>query len=89
MFGIIIDSSSQTCGTCGATPRIINNLDDIWNHVQKAQTFDIGVSTLHAWIRCFEALLHISYRLDIKKWQIRDSAEKVEVNERKELWYYK
>ena len=30
-----------------------------------------GLSTLHAWIRFFECLLHISYRLPFKKWQAR------------------
>ena len=29
-----------------------------------------GISQLHAWIRFFECLLHISYRIDIKKWKV-------------------
>ena len=49
----------------------------------KSQNLDFGMSTLHAWIRCFEAFLHISYRLNIQKWQIRDAADKIIVNERK------
>lgn len=31
----------------------------------------------------FRTLLHISYRLNIQKFQIRDSADKILVNERK------
>lgn len=29
-----------------------------------------GISPLHAWMRFFECLLHISYRMEIKKWKI-------------------
>ncbi|KAK4872369.1 hypothetical protein RN001_014398 [Aquatica leii] len=41
-----------------------------------------GISSLHAWIRFFECLLHISYRLDVKKWQSRGE-DKVKVESRK------
>lgn len=61
----------------------MNNLDEVWKRVPKPQNLDFGMSTLHAWIRCFEAFLHISYRLNIQKWQIRDAADKIIVNERK------
>ncbi|EPB73357.1 hypothetical protein ANCCEY_07564 [Ancylostoma ceylanicum] len=27
-----------------------------------------GISPLHAWIRSMECLLHIAYRVDVKKW---------------------
>lgn len=40
------------------------------------------MSTLHAWIRCFECLLHISYRLVVKKWQIRERNDKICAKER-------
>jgi hypothetical protein len=43
-----------------------------------------GISNLHAWIRCLECCLHITYRLDIKKWQIRDEDEKKQVKEKKQ-----
>jgi len=33
--------------------------------------YEFGLSTLHARIRFFECLLHISYRLEVKKLQIR------------------
>lgn len=41
-----------------------------------------GLSTLHAWIRCFECLLHISYRLEVKKWQLRNESDKASVKQR-------
>jgi len=39
---------------------------------------------LHAWIRFFECLLHISYRLEVKKWQIRKQGRE-KVQQRKHL----
>ena len=35
--------------------------------VVKKEHYGFGLSTLHAWVRFFECMLHISYRLDIKK----------------------
>ena len=31
---------------------------------------------LHAWIRFFECLLHLSYKLPLKKWQARGEEDK-------------
>lgn len=43
-----------------------------------------GISPLHAWMRFFECLLHISYRMDIKKWKITKDL-KPKYLERKQL----
>ena len=42
-----------------------------------------GLSTLHAWIRFFECVLHLSYKISIKKWQARNAEKKKTVSERK------
>lgn len=73
-------SSSQKCYICGATPKLMN--DDSREYVANKDNLGFGLSTLHAWIRCFECLLHISYRLEIKKWQLRDSSDKANVKQR-------
>jgi hypothetical protein len=39
--------------------------------------------SLHAWIRCFECLLHISYRLGINTWQVRGQQNKDIFEQRK------
>lgn len=46
--------------------------------------YQYGLSTLHAWIRCMECLLHISYRLDFKTWQARDAISKDSMKNRKQ-----
>jgi len=41
------------------------------------------MSPLHAWIRCLEFCLHLSYRVGIEKWQARGPILKAKVAERK------
>lgn len=64
-------SSSQVCYVCHAKPVEMNNIDKVLQKEVNEVSFQFGLSTLHAWIRCFECLLHVSYRLDFKKWQVR------------------
>lgn len=75
--------SAQKCFICGATPIMMNG--ELKNFVSKQENFAFGLSTLHGWIRCFECLLHISYRLDIKKWQARSEDDKASVKQRSDL----
>lgn len=63
--------SSQKCFVCGATPTEMNNLQLVKTKQSDPSSYRFGLSILHTWIRFFECLLHIAYRLDIKKWQVR------------------
>lgn len=72
--------SSQKCYICGATPKMMN--DEVRNFHSGENNYSFGLSTLHAWIRCFECLLHISYKLEIKKWQGRSAEDKAMIKER-------
>lgn len=85
MFSVISNSSTQTCGICGASPKMMNNLKMLMTLPIDQSLYDYGISTLHAWIRCLECCLHIAYRLDLKKWQIRDKNEKQMMKEKKDL----
>ena len=78
----ITETSPQTCYICGAKPSQMNKIDDLLLLDINEESLQYGMSTLHAWIRMFECLLHISYRLGIKKWQIRTN-ERPLVEERK------
>lgn len=68
--------STQRCYLCGATSKDFNNLDEILQKEVTEINLRFGMSTLHAWIRLFECCLHLSYRLKIKKWQVRTEEEK-------------
>ena len=74
-------SSAQRCSMCGATPSIVNHLDD----VRRLPVINVeyGLSSLHCWIRVFEAVLHISYRLPIQQWQVRTDEHRQQLKERK------
>lgn len=72
--------STQKCYICGATPSMMN--DELRNFQSNDEHFGFGLSTLHAWIRTFECLLHISYRLDLKKWQVRGDDDKACMKQR-------
>ena len=73
--------SSQKCYICGATPKSMN--DEATKLPSNEDHFGFGLSTLHAWIRSFECLLHISYKINVKKWQVTDAQEKAVVKQRK------
>lgn len=82
-FSAISDSSTQSCAICGATPKVMNHPEKLANLKPNESMYEYGLSTLHAWIRCFECLLHIAYRLDSKKWQIRSAEDKITFEQRK------
>lgn len=58
--------SSMKCYICSASPKEMNKLNFIKTKVVKDENLSFGLSSLHCWIRCFECLLHISYRLNVK-----------------------
>jgi len=62
--------SSQSYNLCGATPKIMNSIDELLLRPITEEALEFGLSTLHAYIRFMEWLLYVSYRLDIKVWQV-------------------
>jgi len=62
----------------------MNKLDVSSRKEVNITLYEFGLSTLHAWIRFFECLLHISYRLEVKKWQIQKQ-DREKVQQRKHL----
>lgn len=78
-------SSALRCNLCGATSKDFNNIDKILQLPLIESHLNYGMSTLHAWIRMFECLLHISYKLPLKKWQARSESEKASVKQRKTM----
>lgn len=70
------DTSSTKCHLCGATPKDMNAIDSCLNKEVDITKLEFGLSPLHPWIRFFEYFIHVSYRLDVKKWQVRSIEEK-------------
>lgn len=74
--------SSQKCYICGAGPKEMNQVT-VASRLPDEEMYSFGISPLHSWIRCFECIIHISYKLDIKKWQARTPEEKTFVATKK------
>ena len=59
--------STQRCYLCDSTSKDFNKIDEILQKGVSDENLKYGLSTLHAWIRCFEYCLHVSYKIDVKK----------------------
>lgn len=81
--------STQRCCLCNSTSKDFNKIDEIILKKVSEDNLKYGLSTLHAWIRCFECCLHVSYKLDIKKWQARNTEDKQNIETRKKILFKK
>lgn len=74
-----VTNSAQCCSLCGATPTQMNDIPKLVKNQLTPEGLQFGLSTLHAWIRCMECLLHIAYKLNTQKWQARTVNDKASV----------
>lgn len=74
-------NATSKCIICQATPKQMN-LENV-DRPSKVENYRFGISTLHCWIRFFECLLHIGYRLPIKTWQVKGTENKKIIEENK------
>lgn len=83
-INILTDTlSSQACNICKATPKILNDLEKQKNRVRDEDAYKFGISTLHAYLRCYKYILHIAYKLELQQWQARGENAKEKEKERK------
>ena len=64
-------SSSLSCNICGAKPTQMNHVEQVVSRPVDPEVCRYGLSPLHAWIRLFECVIHIGYRLKLKVWSVR------------------
>lgn len=76
-------SSTQKCFICGATSKMFNKIESMIARPIKTDNLGFGLSVLHGWIRMFECVLHLAYKLPILKWQARGGSDKQIVAENK------
>lgn len=93
VINALTGSSSQSCYICGCKPSQMNNLSLIKELPIRVENLQYGLSTLHAWIKFLECILHVSYKLEFQKPTIRGATfeEKKRLEERncaiqKGLW---
>ena len=75
-------ASSMRCYICKATPKMFNDIENL--PPPSEENYKYGLSPLHKWIRCFEMLLHISYRIPIEKWRVSSDKDKELVAKQKQ-----
>ena len=66
---IIENKASSKCPLCLRTAHEFGKLSDPFT-VKKA-SLELGLEILHAEIKAFEHLLHISYRIQLRTWDVR------------------
>lgn len=76
-------NATMKCFICGALPINMNNIENVAQRSMNEEAFSFGISPLHARIRFYECLLHVAYRLDLKKLQVRGDKSKALVTSRK------
>lgn len=76
-YAITETTSTQRCFICNLTSKDFNNIEKCCNtHIIDTSRLEFGLSVLHANIRFFECLLHLAYKLPLKKWQVRGDKNK-------------
>lgn len=60
----------MTCFICGAKVSQMNDIISMRTRETRQEMLSFGLSVLHAYIRFFECLLHVAYRLNIKSWKV-------------------
>lgn len=73
--------STMRCYICDATSSEFNDLTK--KRACKKENLSFGLSLLHARIRFFENILHLAYKLPIKKWNVRLTEDKEVVKSKK------
>ena len=74
-----ITNATTSCTICGLTCSKLNSLRLVEKVAKNLPDDNLkhGLSILHLWIRSMECCLHISYRMEIKKWQARKEDKEV------------
>ena len=65
--------STSRCYICGATSKDFNNLTQKLNTT--STVIEFGLSVLQARIRLFESVLHLAYKLPVKKYREKRTNE--------------
>lgn len=61
----------------------MNNLDQMHTFQINEDNFKYGLSTLHAWIKFLECILHIAYKLESAPTTKRTTAQQILISEKK------
>ena len=77
-------SSSSSCYLClpPTTPKGMNDYRSVYSKETSEEMLKYGISPLHLYLNCLDCILHLGYRMEIKKWQVT-KPNKARVKQRK------
>ena len=78
-------SSTAVCTVCQAKPSQFNQLKQVRLMPVSQSALMLGLSTMHAWIRFFEFVVHLSYKAEegVKQWTRLNTEQKKVVDEKR------
>ncbi len=81
----LTNTASQNCPVCGNTPTEMTKVENLYNGKfnPRQGSLKYGIRTLHSWIRALEFLLHLAYRLNVGKWQVKGEKNRETYNKTK------
>ena len=56
----VTGTSTQCCTVCKASPKQMNDIEEVRRRDVDSASLLLGLSTMHAWIRFFEAVVHLT-----------------------------
>lgn len=80
-----LNRPTQKCYICNASSSQFNDIEAIQLRSFNPESLNFGLSSLHAYIRFYECLLHISYKMPIQNKQARGEQNKKIVADRKKF----
>lgn len=82
--GYLTSTANCNCPICGAKPTEMSNIELVRSKNCNEENYRFGLSTLHCWIRFFECLLHIAFKMPIRRHRAMTAADKAVVKENKQ-----
>lgn len=80
-----LNRPTQKCYICNASSSQFNDIEAIQLRSFNPESLNFGLSSLHAYIRFYECLLHISYKMPTQNKQARGEQNKKIVADRKKF----
>lgn len=79
------DLYTSRCYICTATPREMNDLSKYFRKAPDASKFEFDLSPIHSYIRFFENIIHVFYKINFIKGQVRSAEDKASLGQSKEF----
>ena len=77
-------NDSRSCNVCKAKPSQMNHLELVRSRIPDEEALRLGISCLHCYIRVLDYLLHVAYKLPLRKYVVSTDADKAIVKATKQ-----